>query len=157
MSRPRRLAHFSYRGPHRYSLTFCTRNRAHVFVDASVVCLALLQFRTVANAEQFAILAYCFMPDHVHLVVEGLTDGADLLRFTKMAKQRAGAAFAMAAGSPLWQEGYHEHVLRADEDVKSVIRYVLANPVRGDLVASPKEYPYLGSDRWALDDLLGSV
>jgi putative transposase len=111
----------------------------------------------IAKAEQFAVLAYCFMPDHVHLVIEGLTDTADLARFAKMAKQRAGAAFAMATGGPLWQEGYYEHVLRADEDVKRVIRYVLANPVRGELVASPEEYPYLGSDRWALGDLLGSV
>ena len=70
------------------------------------------QFRRTALLERFAILAYCLMPDHVHLLVEGLTDTSDLTRFAKMAKQRSGGIYRRRFGKRLWQEGYFERVLR---------------------------------------------
>ncbi len=33
-------------------------------------------------------MAYCFMPDHMHMVVTGQNPDADLRRFAKIAKQR---------------------------------------------------------------------
>jgi len=57
----------------------------------------------------------------------------------------------------LWQEGYYEHVLRAEENVRSIARYIVENPVRAGLVAHAIDYPYLGSDRWTVRELLESV
>ena len=37
--------------------------------------------------------AYVFMPDHLHLVVEGATAKTDLLTFVKKFKQRTGYLF----------------------------------------------------------------
>src|SRR4030095_2919701 len=88
MSRPPRLRRFSYRGCHRYLLTFCTIHRARLFEDAAIVSRALDQIRITARLERFAILAYCFMPDHLHLLVEGLDQHADLRHFAKMSNQR---------------------------------------------------------------------
>ena len=34
------------------------------------------------------------------------------------------------------------------------IRYVIANPVRAGLVSHPSEYPYLGSFRYSIQELL---
>ena len=56
-------------------------------------------------------------------------------------------------GGPLWQDGYYERVLRRDEDIKEVARYIFENPVRAGLVQSPTEYPYLGSEVWTLAEL----
>ncbi len=97
------------------------------------------------------------MPDHAHLLVEGLTGGASLRRFVKMAKQRSGAAYALASGHPLWQKGYYERVLRHDEEAQHVARYIVANPVRAGLVRSPDEYPHLGSDIWTVAELIEST
>ena len=97
------------------------------------------------------------MPDHVHLLVEAQADTSDLRRFAKLAKQRSGAAHAMATNERLWQEGYYERVLRQSEDAISIARYILANPVRAGLVGAPEDYPYLGSDVWSMEDLLGSI
>jgi putative transposase len=93
------------------------------------------------------------MPDHVHLLAEGLTDSADLRAFAKLARQRAAVAHAVAEAGRLWQEGYFERVLRADEDSITVCRYILFNPVRSGLVREPSEYPFLGTTLAALDDL----
>jgi REP element-mobilizing transposase RayT len=157
MSRPQRIPGFEYRGPYRYFLTFCTRDRRDCFRDRAIVTLVLMQFRRVATTSSFAVLAYCLMPDHAHLLVEGLTARADLRRFAKAAKQASGQAYARQAGRPLWQEGYYERVLRPNDDALGVARYIIANPVRAGLVVTPGEYPYLGSDVWTMDELLGSV
>ena len=144
-------------GPHRYFLTFCTRRRKRIFTTALAVDPVLEQFRKTAATEHFAIIAYCVLPDHVHLLVEGVHDNSDLRRFAKLAKQRAGASHAISTGERLWQEGYYDHVLRDEEDTRGVARYVLENPVRAGLVLSPSEYPYLGSDVRPLEQILEYV
>src|SRR5204863_611539 len=115
---------------------------------------ALWHFRHSASREHFAILAYCLMPDHAHLLIEGLDDGSDLRRFAKAAKQSSGFAHARRVGRPLWQEGYFDRALRKDEDMKTIARYILQNPVRAGLVAHPSEYRFSGSDLWTMAELL---
>jgi putative transposase len=154
VSRPPRLDAFAYTGPHRYFLTFCVRSRRSAFLDAAVVHETLAQFARTASEENFSVLAYCLMPDHAHLLVEGTTARANLRRFAKMSKQRSGAMHALRLGGRLWQDGYYDRVLRKDEDAKRVARYILENPVRARLVSTPAEYPYLGSDVWTLAELL---
>jgi len=157
MSRPKRLESVSYIGLAQYFLTFCVRGRRRVFTDGDLVAQTLEHFRQTATLEQFAILAYCVMPDHVHLLVEAVVERADLRRFAAGAKQRPGAAYALRHGGRLCQEGYYDRVLRRSEDARSVARYLLAIPLRAGLVEFPREYPCLGSDTWSLDELLHSV
>ena len=157
MSRPPRIAGFDYRGPYRYFLTFSTFERRKTFLDSTAATLVLMQYRRTARASAFAILAYCLMPDHLHLLVEGTTAVADLRRFIKRAKQGAGQVYAHRAGGRLWQDGYYDRVLRPTDDAKAVARYIIENPVRAGLVRAPGEYPYLGSDVWRLEELIDSV
>jgi REP element-mobilizing transposase RayT len=85
MSRPKRLDGFNYLGRHRYFLTFCCRDRIPVFRDTQIAERTIAQFRRTSTLEQFAILAYCLMPDHAHLLAEGLDKDSDLKRFAKLA------------------------------------------------------------------------
>ncbi len=99
----------------------------------------------------------CFIPDHLHLLTEGLSEDADLRRFVHEFKQRSAFEYKRAAGQPLWQARYHDHVLRNDEATKSVAGYIIQNPVRAGLVEDPRRYPFLGSEVYAMEDLLESV
>ena len=157
MSRPRRLEGFDYVGRYRYFLTFCCRERLPVFRDPPIAERTLTQFRRTSTLDEFAILAYCLMPDHAHLLVEGLGQGSDFRRFAKMAKQRSGALYARSRHARLWQEGYYERVLREEDDARALARYIVNNPVRAGLVKAPEEYPFVGSDTWTLMELLESV
>jgi REP element-mobilizing transposase RayT len=157
MSRPPRIPGFNYRGPYRYFLTFCTFERRETFRDPAVVALVLTQFRRTARASAFAILAYCVMRDHVHLLVEGKTANADLPGFVRRMKQSSGQAYSRRAKQPLWQEGYYDRVLRPADDAKTVARYIVSNPIRAGLVRMPSEYPHIGSDVWSLEELINSV
>jgi putative transposase len=154
MARPPRLRGFSYRGPYRYLLTFLTLYRSRIFADATAVQQTLGQITRTAAIERFAILAYCFMPDHLHLVVSGMSSESDLKRFAKLAKQRSGAARAHARCGPLWQPGYWETLLRSNDDVRAATEYVLNNPLNAGLVTRAADYPFAGSDRTALSKLV---
>ena len=152
--RPARLATFSYVGLHRYSLTFCVRERKTVFTEALLVAAMLGQISHAARDWAFAVLAYCFMPDHLHLLVDAVSDESKLKPFAKMAKQRSGASHALCGHGRLWHEGFWDQVLRKDADPSPTIRYIFENPVRARLVKTPRDYPHLGSDVWPLEQLL---
>jgi REP element-mobilizing transposase RayT len=97
------------------------------------------------------------MPDHVHLLVEGLDERSDLREFVHTAKRHSGYAFSQKHRKRIWQDGYYERVLRPSESPRAVARYILGNPVRAGLVSTIRDYPYVGSDIWTLDELLQSI
>jgi REP element-mobilizing transposase RayT len=156
-NRPRRLKSFDYLGCHRYSLTFCTNFRARVFVEREVVELVLAQFLRAAREETFSVLAYCFMPDHVHFLAQGDSASSDGRRLITLGKQYAGYAYSKKYGQKLWQPWGFERVLRNDEASAIVARYIVENPVRAGLVKSVEEYPFVGSQVCELKDLIGSL
>ena len=136
-------------------LTFCTHQRLPRFGNAEIVNVALSQILRAADDEQFAILAYCFMPDHLHLLVAGTAETSDAKRFIARAKQLSGYACRRYARGRLWQRSAWDRVMNANDDVRGIIRYFLANPVRAGLAEHPLDYPFLGSatfDREALMD-----
>jgi putative transposase len=154
MSRPRRLREFDYFGLHHYFVTVCVLDRRAVFTDAAVVESAQSHFLKQAVRFACAILAYCFMPDHVHLLVDGTLENADLQSFVARAKQKSGFDFAAGHHHRLWQKGYYDRVLRDDEPIPDVIRYISNNPVRAGLVVEPVEYPFWGSGVYTRDELI---
>jgi putative transposase len=140
-----RLSSFDYRGHHRYFWTICTDQRRRLFVDPATVEQVGVHFLQASAAEKVAVLAYCFMPDHLHLLVEGLAEDANVDRFITRAKQASGYWFNRQHGGRLWQKTSWDRVLRRDEDTLTVIRYTLDNPVRAGIVAAGIDYPFSGS------------
>jgi REP-associated tyrosine transposase len=152
---PPHWSRFSYIGRHRYSLTFVTDTRRSLFVEADIVAHVLAQLLRAAIEKHFEVIAYCFMPDHLHLIVEGKTDGANCKAFIKAAKQYSGYGYSQAhGGGRLWERYAHDRVIRDDGELAMTLRYVVANPVRAALVAHPRDYFFLGSQRWSVDELL---
>jgi putative transposase len=103
-----------------------------------------------------AVIAYCFMPEHVHLLVLATSETSDLRAFVHSVKQRTAYYYKQSHAATLWQEGYYEHVLRDDEATLATAKYILENPVRAGLVAEPRDHAFAGSlvlDAEQLDDL----
>ena len=153
MSRPQRLQKRLYIGESRYFLTYCVLDRRPVFKNATAVAEALAHVQRTARDESFEVLAYCFMPDHLHLLVKGLDKESDLRRFVKMSKQRSGYAYRKRAGGRLWQEGYFDRVLRDEADARAYARYIVTNPVRAGIVANAAEYEFMGTTKWTIEEL----
>jgi REP element-mobilizing transposase RayT len=60
------------------------------FVDPQHVDVARTQILRAAEDEPFAVVAYCFMPDHLHLLIEAGSESSNALNFIKRAKQLCG-------------------------------------------------------------------
>ena len=153
----RRFPHFPYVGFHRYSLTFCTFRRRPLFVEPALVDVVWSQILLASADFNFMVLAYCFMPDHLHLLVEATEVSAELPAFVKRAKQRSGYHGQRVAGNRIWQVGYFERVLREADDGKEVAAYIVANPLRAGLVEAPENYPFMGSGTYTRAQLLEFV
>ena len=154
---PQPLPGFDYLGEHQYSLTFCTCWRRPLFTAPDRVDLARTQILRAAADEKFELIAYCFMPDHVHLLAMGCLPTSNCRRFITRAKQFSGYHYQRAFNERLWQRYGYEHVLRASEDVFRVARYILENPIRAGLVQSVRDYPYVGSTLYTIDQILDSL
>ena len=157
MSRPRRISDHPYFGVQPNFLTICTRGRAPVLTGAETVSLVMDRFFYTASEQQVAVIAYCAMPDHLHLLVDGQRDEADLKKFVTLARQRAGYRFRAATGKALWQDGYYEHVLRDQEKTETVLCYIIANPLRKGLATNLFDYPFWGSVVYTREELVASI
>ena len=144
-TRLRRLAGFSYTGPWRYSLTSCASSLRPLFRDSDLVVVCRDQILRASAECGFDVIAYCFMPTHVHLLAHGASKDARLTDFMRHAKQLSGYHGRHLAGGPVWQSGYYERVLRELEDSRTVAAYIVNNPVRARLVDDAREYPFTGS------------
>jgi putative transposase len=143
-----------YVGKHHYFLTFCTNGKARFFIDAAKVDLARTQILRGASECQFALTAYCFMPDHVHLIASGTAENSDVKRMIARAKQYSGFHFKRKFGLSLWQRYGFERVIRDDMELACTIGYIVANPVRAGLASHPSLYPHLGSTQFSVAELL---
>lgn len=147
-----RLPGFAYKGEFAYVLTLCTFARRERFADPRVVAETDRIFRDSGVRWAFQFLAYCYMPDHLHLLVEGTTPHSDLIEFVKHAKQRSGCWHAQRYRLPLWQSGWFDQIVRDSESIERHVLYTLANPVRAGRVDQWDEWPYSGTTLAVVDE-----
>jgi len=141
-----RLRGFDYRGSFRYFVTICAYNKERVFKDdLFLVNWVTETLREKSSSFGFKVWAYCFMPGHLHILIEGKHNNSDMRKFISSFKQSVGFYYKKKTGLPLWQVSYYEHVLRREEDTTKVARYIFNNPLRKGLVDDIKKYKSLGS------------
>ena len=156
-AKPEHLKTFDYLGRHQYFLTFCTHDRSRLFVTEDAVSTVRTQIERALQEEKFALLAYCYMPDHVHFLTEGEAEDSDCLRFIARAKQFSGFHYKARFKQRLWQRYGFEHTLRSEEAAISVARYILENPVRAGLAACIEEYQFSGSTVYTVEQIVEAV
>jgi len=149
-----RIPTFDYQGTFRYSWTICTHLRRRVFASSDVTATVTSQFLHASEVCDVAVLAYCFMPDHLHLLIEGKREVSCATNYVSRAKQTSGYWFKKRTGQRLWQRMSWDRVLRQDDDWLEVTRYILANPLRAGLVEHPLDYPYSGSFVFTRQELM---
>ena len=126
-------------------ITICTEGKIPLFQNKALTLAFIDQLKTDAESNRVPVFAYCFMPDHLHLVVApGITK--NIVRFVGEYKGRTTRiAWKYGIKGKCWQTSFHDHFLRKEEDVRDTVMYVLNNPVRKGLVSEWREYPYAGS------------
>lgn len=139
---PARLAEDEYRAPR--AATFVTmRARAGVCLTEGG-CPEQVISSLHANARRcgIAVHAYCLMPGHLHAVCSIGPEGGDLALW--VCRFKSGST--RRAATPLWQRSYWDRAARREEDVATMVEYVLANPVRRGLCESWQAWPWCWSE-----------
>jgi len=122
---------------HVYLVTMVAASRAGIFAQHEEARLAARCFYDATIACHADTLAFVVMPDHIHWLIQ-LKAGAPLSEIVRRYKARV----TRLLGRPVWQRGFHDHALRAEEDIVGVARYLVANPLRAGLCDKIGNYPY---------------
>jgi putative transposase len=126
---------------HIYLVTAVTAYRRPLFKDtdmARAFSQSMLDPRCWGDASP---LCWVLMPDQWHGLIElGPSDSLSLVinRVKAVTAKRLGCV----QPSLVWGRGYHDRALRKEEDLRTVARYLVANPLRAGLVDHVLDYPY---------------
>lgn len=85
------------------------------------------------------LLALVVMPDHLHAVLRGYAENADLWAAISLFKQKVGFHGKRLPGLRL-QKDFYDHILRKEEQLTKHLNYVLGNPVSAGLTEGWDEY-----------------
>jgi REP element-mobilizing transposase RayT len=120
-----------------YMVTMITAERRRIFDDFSAARVLIQILKAESDKHRASTLAFVVMPDHLHWLMQ-LGESTALGQSVRGIK----SITTHRLGQPVWQRGYHDHAVRREEDIKSLARYVIANPVRAGLSYSVGSYPH---------------
>ena len=140
-----RLPAFDYHSPHTYHITWGTFRRKPLLAHSDLTSALINMLPLTAESADIVLYAYCFMPDHVHLLLRP-GQGKDVTSFVQTYKEKTTRTYWKKGGrGRLWQRGFYDHILRSEENLQHVTRYILENPVRKGIANSFVDYPFSGS------------
>jgi len=118
-------------------------NRERVFRDSTDYEKYLFFLSKYSEEKEVAVLAYCLMPNHVHLLVRP-SDEESLAKMMQGVTLCYTQYFNRKKGRTgrLWECRYHSTVIDGNSYLWTVSRYIENNPVRAGIVKRPEEYPY---------------
>lgn len=151
-TRPHRLPDECYRGFVTVAFTCCIKDKKQNIAREEIVSACSEILLTESIQSDCDILAYIFMPDHCHILLQGKSDGSDALKAVHSIKQKSGFWFSKNYNGIKWQKSFYDHILRIDEDIDKQMRYILENPVRKEIIDDWKEYPWKGSTVFDLNE-----
>ncbi|NMZ12824.1 transposase [Pseudomonas proteolytica] len=124
-----------------YLITTVVHQRYPLFSNLRLGRLLVAELKHTHDLGLVNSLAWVIMPDHLHWLFE-LGD-APLSQVIGRTKSRSTLTINLARGirERFWQSGYHDRAVRAEEDIRRIARYIVANPLRAGLVDHIGDYP----------------
>jgi len=124
-----------------YFITTVTNERKAVFDDRLLARLLVAELRQATETGFVESLAWVIMPDHLHwlfILRKGTLDSV-----INCVKSRSAISINSHIGTNgrFWQKGFHDRAIRRDEDIRSVARYIVANPLRAGITDDIGTYP----------------
>jgi putative transposase len=117
--------------------------RATVFHDAEAYADFLALIDRAAARLPMRVLAFCLMPNHVHLVLWPRRDG-DLSRWMQWLLTAHVRRHHRRRGTDghVWQGRFKAFPIQQDAHLLTVMRYVERNPVRAKLAPRAADWPW---------------
>lgn len=136
-------------------------NRLRIFFDWLDYEEYLSLLKKYAEKWKLSILAYCLMPNHVHLLIKPRSENA-------LAKMMQGIAQFYAKyinrkyqrTGRLWECRYFSSLVDSERYLWTVVRYIEQNPLRANMAERESDYPYSSAHAHflgSIDPLLGEA
>ncbi len=106
---------------------------------AELVQKALMHF----DGQRYRLLAWCIMPNHVHVVVEPMAEGSlggivhSWKSFTAKEANRL-----LGRRGPFWHKDYFDRYIRDEGHLARTVEYIEDNPVKAGLASTNAEWPW---------------
>lgn len=142
-SHSNRLSNYDYSKDRPIHVTICTDNKEKIFNSEANAKIVINELLKTVKELNFRILCYCLMPDHLHVIISPGESTLPLSKFLNIFKGRTTKVFKGKENlGKIWQRSAFDHVIRTEENLKTVIEYIMNNPVRKGIVGKADEYPY---------------
>ncbi|MFC6296424.1 transposase [Pseudomonas sp. CCM 7893] len=136
-----RLLNGRYSEPGRiYAVTVVTDQRRPIFTDFHLGRLLVKEMKLAHEEGSVSSLAWVIMPEHFHWLFE--LQEKPLPQVMCRVKSRSSLSINQSTKTSgrLWQKGYHDRAIRKEDDLRTIARYIVANPLRAGLVRKAGEY-----------------
>jgi REP element-mobilizing transposase RayT len=113
---------------------------------AQLVEDAILHF----DGDRYRLLAWCVMPNHVHVVVEaasGHSLGAIVRSWKSFTANLANRA--LGRSGPFWHRDYFDRFIRDEGHLSRTIEYIENNPVKAGLISTATGWQWSSARRRA--------
>jgi putative transposase len=97
--------------------------------------------------DQYALLAYVIMPNHVHLLIDPRVPLKRITGGIKGVSARDANCFLRRTGQPFWQCESFDHWLRTPTEAEKLRNYIEDNPLKAGLVASKSDWPWSSASK----------
>lgn len=102
--------------------------------------------------DKYLLLAWCIMPNHVHILIKPNSDLHKIVQSWKSYTGRWGLQnWLNLSLSPkpkkFWQWDYWDHYIRNEKHFLNTIEYIHNNPVKANLVAKPDAWQWSSAYR----------
>ncbi len=130
-------------------LTFSTYHKKPYLSDERICKLLAKRINEAAIELNFAVLAYVFMPDHVHIMVhphEEIYEMGDILKAMKQGPSKMAKSKKWIS-TKLWESGGgYDSNINNPFARQLAISYIHMNPVRKEIVEYPRDFRWSSSN-----------
>ena len=142
-------------GTYFFTVNLADRSRRSLVDNIDALRLSVYAIRA---AHPFETIAWCVLPDHLH-VVWTLPPGDDdfatrwmliKAQFSRRIEngERLSASRRKHHERGIWQRRYWEHLIRDERDLQNHIDYIHFNPVKHGWAQRPRDWPHSSFHRF---------
>ena len=132
-----------------YHIMLRSNNKEKIFKKEAQKGILIKSLKVIAAEQEVSFVAYCFMDNHIHLVLKGDLDDISITL------RRVNIKYAMNFNKKndrvghVFQDRYKSEIIIDDKYLLQVVRYVHNNPVKAKMVASPDLYKWSSYNEYA--------
>lgn len=128
-----------------YFFTLVTNDRKAIFHDPTSIKVCLDAINQIQKCHPFELVAFCFIPDHLHVLVT-LPDGQkDYSTIIKEIKRKVTKDLRREHNTPsliVWQKRFWERTIRDEHDFKIHFDYIHYNPIKHGFVENLDDWKW---------------